>query len=263
MNRCRAGGIDTIRTMKPVYASLYWSFRGFCRFAGHQTTRVGANRLPRTGGAILAINHTSYLDFIFGAAEIQRAEGRQVRFLGKSELADNRFVKFLMKHCGVISVNRHAGRDAYVEAVKALREGSVVGVYPEATIGRSFELKSFKSGAARMSLEANVPIYPTIVWGAQRVVTKGYHAYGRTKTPIAVAVGEPIMPAGTAHELTAVVKEAMRKLLYEVQDAYGDHPAGEFWVPQRLGGGAISLAEAEEIDRQVAAERKARNKPQG
>lgn len=245
--------------MSPVYTSLYWAFRGFARATGHKTTRVGPHRLPAAGGAVLAINHTSYLDFIFGAVELRRTERRDVRFLGKSELADNALVKFLMKHCEVIPVDRHAGRQAYVAAVEALRAGSLVGVYPEATIGRSFELKSFKSGAARMSLEADVPIYPMIVWGAQRVVTKGYHNYGRSKTPIAVAVGAPIAPTGTATELTAQVKQAMTTLLHEVQDAYGPHPAGEFWVPARLGGSAIPLAEAEEIDRRVAAERKARH----
>ena len=55
-----------------------------------------------------------------------------------------------------------------------LREGELVGVYPEATISRSFELKDFKTGAARMAIEAQVPIIPLIVWGAQRVWTKDH-----------------------------------------------------------------------------------------
>ena len=45
-------------------------------------------------------------------------------------------------------------------AVQRLRQGELVGVYPEATISRSFELKEFKTGAARMALEARVPIVP-------------------------------------------------------------------------------------------------------
>lgn len=50
----------------------------------------------------------------------------------------------------------------------------VGGVYPEATISRSFELKEFKSGAARMAIAADVPIIPHIVWGAQRIWTKDH-----------------------------------------------------------------------------------------
>lgn len=71
----------------------------------------------------------------------------------------------MIKHTGTIPVNRQAGADAYAEAVRTLKAGELVGVYPEATISRAFVLKDFKSGAARMALEAQVPIIPCIVWG--------------------------------------------------------------------------------------------------
>jgi len=246
--------------MEPVYSLLIWIFRAFAAFGGHKVTRVGTDRLPKTGGGVLAINHTGYLDFTYAAVEAWRTDKRRVRFMAKAELQDNALIKFLMKHSRVIPVDRHAGRESYVEAIKELHTGELVGVYPEATIGRSFEIKSFKTGAARMALEADMPIYPLIVWGAQRIITKDYRNLGRTKTPIAIAVGEPVPAVGTVEELTAALRVAMEILLYEVQDAYGAHPAGEFWVPKRLGGGAIPLEEAEEIDRQVAAERAAKRK---
>ena len=73
-------------------------------------------------------------------------------------------------------------------AVERLRAGELVGVYPEATISRSFELKEFKSGAARMARDADVPIIPMIVWGAQRMWTKDHpRNMGRKKIPITVA----------------------------------------------------------------------------
>lgn len=249
--------------MEPVYSALIWIFRAFDAFGGHKVTRIGSHRLPRTGGGVIAINHTSYLDFTYAATEIWGTDKRRIRFMAKSELQDNRFLRFLMKHSRVIPVDRHAGRDSFVEATKELQAGELVGVYPEATIGRSFELKSFKSGAARMALESDVPIYPVIVWGAQRIATKGHRNLGRTKTPVSIAIGEAIPAAGTADELTLTLKTAMERLLDDVQDAYGPHPAGEFWVPKRLGGGAISLDEAEEIDQQVAAERKAERELEG
>ena len=71
-------------------------------------------------------------------------------------------------------MDRGAGAGAYAVAVQRLREGELVGVYPEATISRSFELKEFKTGAARMASEADVPIVPLIVWGAQRIWTKDH-----------------------------------------------------------------------------------------
>ena len=78
---------------------------------------------------------------------------------------------------------------------RRLRDGELVGVYPEATISRSFELKDFKSGAARMALEAQVPMIPLIVWGAQRMWTKDHpKQLGRNKIPITVAVGAAAGP---------------------------------------------------------------------
>lgn len=235
--------------MEPVYSLLVWIFRAFTAFGGHKVTRVGSTRLPEVGGGVIAINHTSYLDFTYAAIEIVKHDKRRVRFMAKRELQDNAFIKFLMKQCRVIPVDRGAGRESYEEAIRVLHTGELVGIYPEATIGRSFELKEFKSGTARMALEAEVPIHPVIVWGAQRIITKGYRNLGRTKTPVAIGIGEAIPPVGTPDELTAELKTAMEKLLHEVQDAYGPHPVGEFWVPKRLGGGAMSLEDAEAIDR--------------
>lgn len=124
-----------------------------------------------------------------------------------------------------------------------------MGVYPpEATISRSFEIKEFKSGAARMAIEAGVPIVPVVIWGAQRVWTKGYpKRLGRTNTPISIAVGEPIAPFEPASELTAKLRSTMQELLHDLQKNY-DHPAGEYWVPARLGGSAPTLEQADKMD---------------
>ncbi len=224
--------------------------RLFNLVTGHRVIRHGPGRVAHTGPAVLAINHTAYVDFVYVGLEVYRREQRQVRFMGKVELSNSRVLRWAMRGCGVILVDRAAGRDSYVAAVEELRRGEVVGIYPEATISRSFELKRFKSGAARMALEADVPIIPAIVWGAHRIATKGRPKHlTRTKTPVMVAVGEPIAAAGTADELTERLHAAMAELLLEVQDAYGPHPAGADWVPARLGGSAPSLTAADEMDR--------------
>ncbi len=226
--------------------------RLFNLVTGHRVVRRGTGQVPADGAALLAINHTAYVDFIYAGLEAYRHDRRQVRFMGKVELSGNPVLRWVMRGCGVILVDRSAGRDSYVAAVDELRRGEVVGIYPEATISRSFELKTFKSGAARMALEVDVPIIPVIVWGAQRIATKGLPRHlGRTSTPVMVSVGEPIAPSGTAEELSARLRDAMQALLLDVQDAYGTHPAGADWVPARLGGSAPTLDEAEEIERRA------------
>ncbi|MDT5085844.1 MAG: hypothetical protein QOJ61_2887, partial [Mycobacterium sp.] len=141
------------------------------------------------------------------------------------------------------------------EAVRLLRAGEVVGLMPEATISRSFELKDFKTGAARMALEAGVPTVPLIVWGAQRMWTKDHpRSLGRTKTPVIVAAGRPLSPDGDAEDLDAAIREEMTSLLQRVQEEY-PHPEGAYWVPRRLGGSAPTVAEAKIIEDTEKAER--------
>jgi 1-acyl-sn-glycerol-3-phosphate acyltransferase len=240
--------------MEPVFRTLEIASSTALRAAGTKITYQGLENIPSRGGAVVAINHTGYIDFM-PAALGTRLRKRRIRFMIKAEMQDVRIVNFLISRTGTIPVNRQAGADAYLEAVRQLRAGELVGVYPEATISRAFVLKDFKSGAARMALEAQVPIIPCIVWGAHRVWTKDHpKQLGRNKVPFTVRYGEPLPPVGTPAELDAVLKERMSAILHEVQLAY-PHPAGEWWVPESLGGSAPTLEQARKLDEEELAER--------
>lgn len=231
-----------------IYAVLALTARVANLVGGHRTIRLGSHRLPRHGGAVLAINHTSYVDFAYMGLSARSVDHRLVRFMAKAELRRNLVLRWLMWACRVIPVDRSAGRDAYVAAVDALRSGEIVGIYPEATISQSYEIKGLKSGAARMALEAHVPIIPGIVWGSQRIAPKGHAAnLRRTRTPVMVAIGRAIPAHGTADDLSTTLRAALQELLAEVQMAYGPHPHHEPWVPARLGGSAPTLSEAERL----------------
>lgn len=248
--------------MEPVFRALEITAHALTRAQGLKLTFVDVEKLPATGGVVLAINHTGYLDFLPAALGVHR-RGRRVRFMIKAEMQKIAIMRFLIKHTRTVPVDRAAGAQAYQLAVDTLRSGEVVGVYPEATISRSFEIKGFKSGAARMALDAQVPIVPVIVWGAQRIATKGQPRHlGRTKTPIMVRFGDPIRPDGeagdSATDLTARLRATMQSELLEVQDRYGEQPSGAYWVPARLGGGAPTLAEADALDVADAAAKQAK-----
>ncbi|KUI14268.1 acyltransferase [Mycolicibacterium acapulense] len=246
--------------MEPVYGTVIQLARLIWRVQGLKFTVTGVENLPRTGGAVIAINHTSYFDFTFaGLPAYRQGMGRKVRFMAKKEVFDHKISGPVMRSLRHIEVDRDSGAESFEQACQRLKEGEFVGVYPEATISRSFEIKQFKSGAARMAIAAGVPIVPHIVWGAQRIWTKGHpKKMWRPKVPITVAVGEPIEPTLPAADLTALLHSRMQHLLEQVQDGYGPHPAGEFWVPHRLGGGAPTLAEADLMDAEEAAEKAAR-----
>jgi 1-acyl-sn-glycerol-3-phosphate acyltransferase len=112
-----------------------------------------------------------------------------------------------------------------------------------------------------MASEADVPIVPVIVWGAQRIWTKGHQKHlGRNKVPIAVAVGAPLHAAEDIAHTDAELRESMTTLLHRVQRQY-PHPAGACWVPRRLGGAAPTLAEAAQLDADEGAARAASRTP--
>jgi 1-acyl-sn-glycerol-3-phosphate acyltransferase len=246
--------------VEPTFRTIEIASRLGVLAFGNRITYGGEENIPQHGGAVIAINHTSYVDFLPAALAVHR-RGRRLRFMIKAEMQQVQVVNFLIKHSGTIPVDRNAGAGAYAVAVQRLREGELVGVYPEATISRSFELKEFKTGAARMAREADVPIVPLIVWGAQRIWTKDHpRRLGRNRVPITVQVGAPLRAAEDISRTDAALRESMTKLLYQAQQQY-PHPAGEYWVPRRLGGGAPTLAEAALIEADEAAARAAGRTP--
>jgi 1-acyl-sn-glycerol-3-phosphate acyltransferase len=203
----------------------------------------GAEHIPTEGGAVLASNHVSYLDFIFCGLAAQPTK-RLVRFMAKKSVFDHKISGPLMRGMRHIPVDRDAGAASFREATKALKEGEVVGVFPEATISESFTVKELKSGAVRLARTAKVPLIPMVVWGPHRLWTKG-HKKELTKrhVPVLIKVGQAIeMPKGISPDaLTATLKQRLSVLLDAVQKAYPEKPAGaddRWWLPAHLGGTA-------------------------
>lgn len=236
-----------------VYPPVIALARGVFAMQGLRFTLEGTEHVPRSGGAVMAINHIGYLDFTFAGLAVRPA-GRLVRFMAKEEVFTHRVSGPLMRGMHHIPVDREAGSASFREALLALKRGEIVGVFPEATISRSFELKEFKAGAVRLAAAARVPVLPTVIWGSQRVWTKGRpKRLGRTKVPISVTVGAPMLidrgqdPAAGTESLRA----EMQRMLHELQETYVDRAAAAaegWWQPARLGGTAPTPEQAAQLD---------------
>ncbi len=137
-----------LTVVEPVYGTVITLARCVWRLQGLKFTVTGVENLPTTGGAVVAINHTSYFDFTFaGLPAFKQGLGRKVRFMAKREVFDSKVSGPIMRSLRHIPVDRDSGGAAsFAEACQRLKEGELVGVYPEATISRSFEIKEFKSG---------------------------------------------------------------------------------------------------------------------
>jgi len=222
----------------------------------------GVENFPTSGGAVIASNHVSYLDFTFvGLAAYKR--GRLVRFMAKKSVFISKISGPWMRGMKHILVDREAGAAAFSEAIKALREGELVGIFPEATISRSWELKKFKTGVSRLALQAGVPIVPMVVWGGQRVFTVDKRYSLRRGTAISILVGEPLVPAegAKAGRVMLDLHARMDALLDQVQRDYPQQPSGSddrWWLPRRLGGTAPTMELAEELEAGVLAARRAK-----
>ncbi|WP_405099971.1 lysophospholipid acyltransferase family protein [Micromonospora sp. NBC_01412] len=237
-----------------VYPPVITAAKTMFRVLDLRLTVEGKQHVPRTGGAVMASNHVSYLDFIFcgfGAHESRRL----VRFMAKHEVFAHKISGPLMRGMKHIPVNRRAGSASYNAAVDALRRGEIVGLFPEATISRSFTVKDLKNGAARMAQEAGVPLLPVALWGTQRLWTKGRpRTLTRRHTPITILVGEPIDPAAypDVNAMSAELKIRLSALVDRAQREYPDKPSGPddaWWQPAHLGGTAPTLEEAAALDR--------------
>ena len=223
-----------------VYPPVIVVIKSFWKYLGFNFDFKGQENLPRTGGAILAINHTSYLDFaIAGTAALPVK--RYVRFMAKKEIFDNKIAGPLMRGMHHINVDRSNGSASFVAALKALKSGEIIGIFPEGTISTSFEIKGLKSGAVRLAIGAGVPVIPTIVWGGQRVYTKGVKpSFKRAHIPVAVTFGEPISYSRETNVEDAEkhLRDVMIQMLGNVQENYPDSHVGQRWAPVRLGGTA-------------------------
>jgi 1-acyl-sn-glycerol-3-phosphate acyltransferase len=190
----------------------------------------GLDRLPRTGGLVLAVNHISHIDPVTVALFVNR-QGRLPRFLAKDTLFKVPLVRSVLLATGQVPVYRgsaDAGR-AYTAAVAAVSDGDVVVVYPEGTLTRDARLwpMTGKTGAAHIALTADVPVIPVAHWGSQALL----RPYGRLVRPfprkrVTVLVGDPVdlddlrgrpITAEVLREATARIMAVITALLVELR----------------------------------------------
>jgi 1-acyl-sn-glycerol-3-phosphate acyltransferase len=153
-----------------------------------------AERVPASGGAILASNHLAVADSFFLPLMLPR----RVTFLAKREYFTEpglrgRLKKVFFTGVGQVPVDRSGGsaaRAAMDTAVRLLGEGKLLGIYPEGTRSPDGNLYKGKTGVARMALEAGVPVIPVAMVGTDRVNPIGSKMWRPRK--VRIVIGEPL-----------------------------------------------------------------------
>lgn len=189
---------------------------------------TGRMNVPRRGGVILAANHRSFLDhFTLGAAS-----PRPMRFLGKQSLAEGLAGRYNLA-MGMIPVERgSADLSALDSVIQALRDGAVVGIFPEGTRSPTGELFRFRSGMARVAAEAGVPIVPVGMRGMAEVWPRGQQLPSPRRPPaghLSIAFGAPVRlpdasPRSRRQATAAVFGEVARLCGQPVADGFAPIP---------------------------------------
>jgi 1-acyl-sn-glycerol-3-phosphate acyltransferase len=180
----------------------------------------GLHNIPSRGGAILAINHLSFLDSMFLALVLRR----HVTFLAKSEYFTTPGVKGALKRAfftasGQISIDRNNERRASEgmrQAVDLLRQGDLIGIYPEGTRSPDGRLYRGRTGVARVALTASAPAIPVAMIDTFRVLPAGRSVPRRGH--VEIHIGPPV---GMAAYIDSTDADLCRALTDEIMRAIG------------------------------------------
>lgn len=245
---------------EPIYTAAIGAGRAMFAALRVKPSVRGAENIPDTGGAVIAMTHFGYLEFALVEWVTWLHNRRRIRFMAKKPVFDKPLVGWLMRSMRHISVDMTAGSDAYAAAVAALRRGELIGVFPEAGVSASFTVRDLKTGAARLAAEAGVPLIPVAVWGGQRLMTKGHtvRMQERFDIPVTFAIGAPLSVAGDPRVATATLRLSLEALVADLQADYPVDGTGQWWQPQDLGGRAMSREDAAALEAERAAARSQR-----
>lgn len=155
---------------------------------------IGLENVPKTGGAILASNHLSFIDSIFLPLVVER----RMAFLAKSEYFTGKGLKgwatkFFFTATGQLPIDRSGGKASEASlntGLAVLGRGELLGIYPEGTRSPDAKMYRGRTGVARMVLEAGVPIVPVAMIDTEKVMPIGKRLPKIRR--IGIIIGEPL-----------------------------------------------------------------------
>jgi 1-acyl-sn-glycerol-3-phosphate acyltransferase len=208
-------------------------------------TWIDGEKIPATGGCIVAVNHISHIDPLLSAHFVYD-HGRLPRYLAKSGLFRNRALGAFLRSAGQIPVERLTRNavGAFDAAVLAVRAGECVVVYPEGTLTRDPDLWPMvgKSGAARIALETGCPVIPVGQWGAQDLLPPySLRPRLRPRPHVRMRAGDPVDLADllteppTTATIAATTDRIMAAVTGLVAELRGETPPAERYDPRKTG----------------------------
>lgn len=163
----------------------------------YRVRSCGSEQIPGAGGALLVVNHLSYVD----AFVLQLACPRPIRFLAYAALHRPAFFNWVLRRAGGILLEEARPEEAIAQAVKALQRGELVAMFPEGRISRTGQLMALEKDFVQIAQGASVPVIPVMIdglWGSVFSFAGKKYLWKSPRlmpTPVFVAFGAPL-PAG-------------------------------------------------------------------
>ena len=148
---------------------------------------IGRENIPEKGGVMLCGNHVSYID----PPALGAGATRPVHFMAKLELFRIPVLGFLIRHVGAFPVKRGtADRSALKKAVELLKNGEIVGMFPEGTRSLDGKLKPPEPGVGMIALRARVPVVPVALVNTEKLLPP--HSFLFKFSRVKVVYGKPV-----------------------------------------------------------------------
>ena len=190
-------------------------------------TMEGRENVPKTGGAILSCNHPGGVDVVV----LGYASPRQIYYMAKQELFEFQpWFSSLITSVGAFPIRRGEYDTAAIEhSIQLVRDGKVLGMFPEGTRNKGGPLGRPKSGAVRIASQTGAPLVPCAVIGIPELHKEWKNPLRRT--PLTVRFGEPIHFTGDPDDSAAIQRTSLelmhaiaRLLPPELRGRYGEGP---------------------------------------
>ena len=180
----------------------------FLRWSGIPVAVRGIEHVPDGKTAVLAANHTSYLD---AAVLLSILEYRGYAFVAKREFQDNFLMSILLSGFGTQFVERFdvvKSAEHANELAEAARRGISLIVFPEGTLKRGTGLMDFRTGAFQAVAQAGIPVVPVALRGLRSVLRDG--TWYLRRAPVTVTIGAPLFPEGSDWAAAVQLRDAVR-----------------------------------------------------
>jgi 1-acyl-sn-glycerol-3-phosphate acyltransferase len=193
---------------------------------------VGMERVPATGPVIMASNHLSVVDSFV----IPIMARRPIYFLAKSEYFRNPLTRSIMLGLNQIPVDRSGGRaslQALDAALPVLRDGQVLGIFPEGTRSPDGRLYRGRPGVAKLALESGATIVPVGLIGTERIQPIGARL-PRIGVSVEVRIGSPMDLSRWQGQSvdSRMLREITLALMAEIGELTGQEYVGRY-APRR------------------------------